>query len=313
MSGPLHDNELAISPSLVSALVSSQFPEYAALPIAALSATGSTNRLFRLGEELLIRLPRQPNSGAGISKERKWLPRLRDELPVEVPEIVALGRPAAGYPEPWSITGWLEGDLPSVWQPGDPPDPARSVLASALAAFIRALQRIEIPEPARSDPGLRAYRGRPLSEHDATFRRAVRHLRKVPDLGLDLDAAEAVWLEALALPRASEVTADRWYHSDLVAENLLLRDGNLAAVLDFGGLAIGDPTIELHGAWELFDPPARALFRDTLEVDDLQWQLGRAWALAIALGALAYYWQTLPGRRRDRLAMARSVLSDATL
>lgn len=306
----LHRDELPISLELVRELIGSQFPQYAALPILPLTATGSTNRLFRLGGELLVRMPRQPNSGTGINKERYWLPKLREQLPAQLPEIIAVGEPDAGYPEQWSITSWLEGELPPVWQPGLPADPHRTTLAEELAAFIEALQGIEIPEAARTDDSLRWYRGRPLSEYDRAFQRTLAACRNISDLDLDLKAALDLWSDALTLPEAAQVLEERWYHSDLVAENLLIRDGHLTAVLDFGGLAIGDPTIELHGAWELFDPAARGVFRRSLGVDDHQWLRGRAWALAIALGALAYYWQTMPGRRRDRLAMARAVLED---
>ena len=312
MSDTLHANELPVSIDLVRRLVRSQFPEYATLSITPLGATGSTNRLFRLGENLLLRMPRQPASGAGINKERHWLPRLRNSLPVEIPEIIQLGQPEGGYPEHWSITRWLEGELPSVWQPGDPEDSAGVALATELAEFIQALQAIDIPQSARADASLRWYRGRPLIEYDKAFRRSLEICRGLDGLDLDLDAAGAEWSNALTLPGARDSSEERWYHSDLVTENLLLRDGRLAAVLDFGGLAIGDPTIDLHGAWELFDPQARQVFRERLNIDEHQWRRGRAWALAIALGALSYYWRTMPGRRRDRLAMARSVLADAS-
>jgi aminoglycoside phosphotransferase (APT) family kinase protein len=306
----LHEDELPISVDLVRALVDDQFPHYANLPLTALDVSGSTNRLFRLGDELLVRLPRQPQGGGGIGKEQRWLPRLRDRLPVEIPEIVALGRARHDYPVPWSITRWLYGELPTVWQPGAPVDPSRTKLAEELASFISALQRVEVPEDAIAGESLRAYRGRPLGEFDRQFRLNLEQCRRLPGLELDLQAAETIWTEALELPGAQHTTADRWYHSDLVAENLLLRDGALSAVLDFGGLAIGDPTIDLHGAWELFDPPAREVFRKTLNVDEATWLRGRAWALAIALGALPYYWRTMPNRRRDRLRMARSVIAD---
>jgi aminoglycoside phosphotransferase (APT) family kinase protein len=201
--------------------------------------------------------------------------------------------------------------LPQIWQPGEPEDPARATLAKAMAAFIQALQAIDIPPSAQSDESLRSYRGGRLAEHNNTFSHTVESCRSLTGLDLDLDAAEAVWSAALRLPDANGASEDRWYHSDLVAENLLLNDGHLTAVLDFGGLAIGDPTIDLHGAWELFDPAARQVFREALGVDEYQWLRGRAWALAIALAALSYYWQTMPERRRDRLAMVRSVLDEA--
>ena len=311
MQDVLHRNEIPISIELAHNLVAEQFPQFADMPIAPLGATGSTNRLFRLGGQLLIRLPRQPDSGAGIRKEARWLPELRSALPLEIPEIVALGQPSTEFPEPWSITRWLEGDLPKIWPPGDPDDRGGAALAAQLAGFIKALQDIEVTEDARADESLRWYRGRPLAEYDQTFRRTLEHCRSLGAIDLDFAAAERVWSDALQLSATTPAATEHWYHSDLVAENLLLREGNLAAVLDFGGLAIGDPTIDLHGAWELFDPAGRMTFRSALGVDDEQWLRGRAWALAIALGALSYYWQTMPNRCRDRLAMARAVLADA--
>ncbi len=89
-----------------------------------------------------------------------------------------------------------------------------------------------------------------------------------------------------------------------------MRDGQLTGLLDFGGLGIGDPTVDLHGAWELFEPDARAAFRSRLDVDDATWLRAKAWALAIALMTFSYYWQTMPGRIESRLVMARAVLAD---
>ena len=128
-------------------------------------------------------------------------------------------------------------------------------------------------------------------------------------LDVDLVKAEALWEEALTLPGAYETEPDRWYHGDLVAENLLVANGRLVAVLDLGSVSVGDPTVDLHGAWEILDAPARALFAAKLGVTEAEWLRGRAWALGIALGALAYYWNTMPERRRDRLAMLRNVLA----
>ncbi len=308
---PLHDNEIPISVELVRELVDSQCPDYSNLPLTQLGASGSTNILFRLGEEFLVRLPRQPGGSSGIGKEERWLPEIRSHLPVEIPEIVFIGKPASGFPERWSITRWIDGELPATCSPDDPVNADRTRLAIDLADVILALRRIKVTEAALADKSLRWYRGRPLVEFDNQFQRNIEKCRTLRDMDLDLDAAASVWKESLTLPGASDVLPDQWYHSDLVAENLLLTEGRLTAVLDFGGLAIGDPTIDLHGAWELFDEPARNTFRERLGVDDAEWLRGRAWALAIAFGCFSYYWETLPGRREDRLAMAKSVLADA--
>jgi len=312
MTDTLHDDEIPLDVDLVRKLIDGQFPHYASLPLRRLGASGSTNVLFRLGEDLLVRLPRQPGGGSGIDKEQRWLPTISHRLPVTVPQTVVLGEPADRFDERWSITRWLEGELPEVWVPGQPSVSSKSILAADLADVLIALGDIDVPPAAAADPNLRWYRGRALSEYDSYMQRTVVQCRSIEDLELDFGLVSRVWKEALSLPGASEAGPDRWYHSDLVAENLLLVDDRLVSVLDFGGLAVGDPTIDLHGAWELFDPPARDVFRTRLGVDDAQWLRGRAWALAIALGALAYYWNTMPGRRRDRLAMARSVLADAT-
>ena len=307
----VHDDEIPIDIDLVRKLVDTRFPQYAALPLSRLGASGSTNALFRLGDDLLVRLPRQPGGSAAIAKEQRWLPEIGRHLPVAVPEIVAIGEPAFDFGERWSIVRWLDGELAKAYAPDDPPAPERLTLAADLADVILALRAVDVPEAAACDPALRWYRGRSLAEFDGRMRLYIQQCRSIEGLDLDLDAALAVWADALKVPGAYEMSPDRWYHSDLVAENLLLTDGRLTAVLDFGGLAVGDPTIDLHGAWEVLDPPAREVFRTRLEVDDAEWLRGRAWALGIALGTLTYYWETMPGRRRDRLAMARSVLADA--
>jgi len=311
MVNRLHDNELRIDLNLVERLIATQFPRYARMSLQPLGASGSSNVLFRLGDDFLVRLPRQPGGSASIDKESRWLPIIRDHLPVVVPKIVGVGHPAFGFDERWSIVGWLDGDLPVACTPGTAASTERSTLAVDLAEFILALQSVDIPEAAKQDPALRGYRGRSLAEFDRQTRRNIQQCRAIHHLDLNLDAALAVWEGAMHAADAGHIAPDRWYHSDLVAENLLVADHHLTAVLDFGGLAIGDPTIDLHGAWEVLDAPAREVFRDRLGVSDADWYRGRAWALAIALGTFTYYWQKMPNRMQDRLAMARSVLADA--
>lgn len=147
-----------------------------------------------------------------------------------------------------------------------------------------------------------------MSALDAQIRQYLTECRGLTDLPLDLDACLEIWTEAVTLPAPG--AADRWVHADLVAENLLVRDDRLAAVLDFGGLAVGDPSVDLIVAWEVLGPGARQTFRSNLGVDDLTWRRGRGWALAIAVMTFAYYWDSMPARCAARLAMAHQVLAD---
>lgn len=307
----LHSDELHIDDAMVRSLVARDLPEHALKPLSKLRASGSTNTLYRLGPDLLVRLPRQPGGGAGIIKEARWTPLLAENLPVAVPQVVAVGGPGFGYPEQWSVTRWLEGEHPVRAEPGVEAGveaaAGRSALAEDLANVIGALRALEVP----ADPGpeLRWYRGSALAGFDSAVRTYIDQCRTLDGLDVDLEKAEALWEEALSLPGAQEAGPDRWYHGDLVAENLLVANGRLVAVLDLGAVSVGDPTVDLHGAWEVLDEPSRALFAAKLGVTEDEWLRGRAWALGVALGALAYYWNTMPERRRDRLAMLRNVLA----
>lgn len=146
---------------------------------------------------------------------------------------------------------------------------------------------------------------------DAAIRQYLADCSTLPGLDLDLDACLRLWEAAIVLTGADEAVAARWFHGDLFAENLLLREGRLAAVLDFGGLSVGDPTVDLVVAWEVLDPSGREAFRSILGIDEVTWLRGRAWALAIAVMTFPYYWHTMPDRCASRLAMARTVLADA--
>jgi aminoglycoside phosphotransferase (APT) family kinase protein len=306
----LHSDEIPIDAELVSLLVSRVMPAYADAPVRRLASSGSTNALFRLGEELLVRLPRQPGGSQAIAKEAKWLPVLGPLLPVPVPQVVAVFDPDCGYPERWSVVRWIDGAHPVAVDPDTPVDPRREELAKNLATFLDALRQVEIPTVAVNNPDLQSYRGEPLATMDEGTRENIERCRSLGDFGFDLDAAEQMWVEAMKLPGAAERTTPRWLHSDLAAENLLVRDGALTAVLDFGGLAVGDPTVDLVVAWEVLDPPARELFRRQIGIDEASWLRGRAWALSLTL-MIWYYWTTMPQRRARCMAVGRNVLADA--
>lgn len=302
----LHDDEIAIDLPLVRALVDRGLPDLAGAALQPLTATGSDNALFRLGTDLLVRLPRQPGGSRSIEKEARWLPHVATALPVAVPEIVAVGAPGFGYPERWSVVRWIDGSVPDV-----PPQADVARLAGDLADVVGALRALEVPDRALADPALRWYRGAPVAELDGETRHRIAACRDLPDLDLDLGACERVWDAAMALPAGGAVGGPHWLHGDLLAENLLVEDGRLAAVLDFGGLAIGDPTVDLAGAWEVLDQAGREAFRAALGIDELTWLRARAWALALAVMTFPYYWRTMPARCTARLAMARAVLADA--
>ena len=311
MTDPLHDDELLIDLSLVRGLLDRALPEYASMPLSRLRASGSTNALFRLGDGLLVRLPRQPGGTATIEKEARWLPKIGPLLPVSVPEVVAVGEPDLGYPERWAVVRWLEGDVPAIADPASHAGPTGPALARDLAAVVTALRDIPVPDSALADPQLRSYRGAPLGSMDDATRGNLAACRDISGLDSDLDAALQVWEEAMALPETGSGSEPRWYHGDLMAENLLVRGGRLTAVLDFGVLAVGDPTVDLIVAWEVLDPPARDVFRRAVKADETSWLRGRTWALSLALMTFPYYWNTMPDRCASRLAVVRSVLADA--
>jgi aminoglycoside phosphotransferase (APT) family kinase protein len=307
VTGRLHHDEIPIDDALVRSLLGTLSSSYGQLPLRRLDTSGSSNALFRLGDELLVRLPRQPGGTATIEKEQRWLPYVAGALPASVPEIVSVGAPGFGYPERWSVVRWLAGEVPAVPAAAEEP---RHHLAGDLARVVTGLRGLDVPDAATHDPHLRSYRGEPLVGMDGSTREALASCRQIDALDLDLDACTAVWDDAMSLPGAHEVAEPRWYHGDLVAENLLVRGGRLAAVLDFGGLSVGDPSVDLVVAWELLDPCARARFRAAVDVDDATWLRGRAWALALSVMTFPYYWATMPERCANRLALARAVLAE---
>jgi len=287
----------------VRRLIDHQVPSLRDEPIEPIPSSGSTNALFRWGGELVVRLPRQPGGSASILKEAHWLPYVAEHLTAPVPEVVTIGEPGFGYPESWLVTRWIEGATPPVAC-------ASSGLARDLAVFAAELGELPVPPEARTDPRLSWYRGRPLADFVDDFANLVDQCREIPGLALDLDHARRVWEDAVAA-EASLSPRVCWYHGDLLAENLLAREDRLAAVLDFGGLSVGDPSVDLIAAWEVLDSGAREVMRTALGVSDAAWQKSMGWALLIALLTFPYYWESMPARCADRRAMAVAVLAEA--
>jgi aminoglycoside phosphotransferase (APT) family kinase protein len=291
----MHPEEVETDVALVRRLLARQFPQWADLPITSVDSYGTDHDIYRLGDYLVARMPRVGWAIGQAAKEREWLPRLAPQLPLAVPMPLAMGLPAEGYPFEWSIYEWLPGDNANSHI--DDLDQA----AVALAEFIRALRQIDTtgahPRPVHG-------RGGPLSEGDKQVRRSIMELGD----RIDSDTTLRIWEESLAAPpwEGKEV----WVHGDLLPGNLLVVEGRLSGVIDFGGLNVGDPACDLQPAWNIFSGESRERFFTELEVDQASWLRGRGWALYQAVSALPYYWDTNPGMIRQASRALAQVLAD---
>lgn len=278
---------------LVRRLVASQFPQWAHLPVSPVTFGGKNNTTFHLGDEMSVRLPSARAYVAQVEKEQAWLPRLAPLLPLPIPEPVGLGEPGEGYPWPWSVYRWIEGETAALDRIPDLPRFARD-----LAGFLRALQAIDVADgPAAGQHNF--FRGGPLATYDAQTRQAIT------DLGGSIDGATAlvIWEQALAAEWSNPPV---WLHGDVAAGNLLVKDGKLSAVIDFGILGVGDPACDLAIAWTLLHGEARAAFREALPLDAGTWARGRGWTIWKALIVAA----GLPGSSEDEMARSRLIIAD---
>lgn len=284
-----------IDAALVRRLLAAQFPHWSDMEIRPVAAPGMDNMTYRLGEGLSVRLPRFERWVGQVDREQYWLPRLAPRLPVAVSQPLARGEPGAGYPFPWSVYRWLDGELFDADRPSDPLGFARD-----LAGFIAALWEID-PSGGPGPQWSNAYRGARIDAPVDSVAAKERVLPKLAALrGLtDTDALLAVWDDALAAPAWD--APPRWLHGDLFPGNLLTVDGRLSAVIDFGTLAVGDPACDVVSAWMFGNARARALMRAELAVDDATWARARGWALA---GALPVPTDPFFAERPDRVTAA---------
>ncbi len=289
----MQPDKMQIDVALVSQLVATQFPHWAYLPIRPVADGGWDNRTFHLGEQMTVRLPSAAYYAQQVEKEQRWLPRLAPQLPLPIPVPLAMGQPGAGYPWHWSIYRWLDGEIAATERIADLPQ-----FALDLAQFLVALYQID-PTGGPPPGPHNFYRGGSLTVYDGETRQAIAALEGV----IDTDAATAVWEAALAATwRGSPV----WLHGDVAAGNLLVQDGRLSAVIDFGTSGVGDPACDLAIAWTLLAGECRETFRAALPLDDATWARGRGWTLWKALITVA----ALPGTNALAARESRRILDD---
>ncbi len=274
----MHDDEIEIDADLVRALLGDQMPEFVDRSLRPVEPWGTDNAIWRLGDDLVIRLPRIDWAVEQVDLEATWLPRLAPHLPVAVPQPVAVGDPGCGYPHRWAVHRWIPGDGASLDRVHD----ARG-FALDLAAVVRGLGRVPVEgaPPARN-------RARPLREYDGATRRAIEAAAHL----IDAEAATAVWEEALAAP--AHDAPPTWVHGDLEG-NCIVRDGRLHGLVDWGSACAGDPAVDVQVVWSpLFDDESRSTFLAALGVDDATLMRSRGAAIHQACAALPYYLDTYP-------------------
>ena len=270
-------SKIEINVTLAQKLIAEQFPQWAHLPIKPVLVGGHDNRTFHLGEAMSIRLPSAQCYADKVEKEQTWLPRLAPHLSITIPTPIAMGKPSRDYPWNWSIYRWIDGESANTL-PSDSLD--LSLIAEDLAQFLCELHHIDstgVPLVGGPD---NFYRGDSTKIYDAQTREAIAQLHGI----IDTDAATAVWDKATS---SEWHKTPVWIHGDLTAGNILIKNGSLAAVIDFGGMGTGDPACDLVIAWAFFHGESREIFKSSVPLDADTWARARGWALWKALITLA--------------------------
>jgi aminoglycoside phosphotransferase (APT) family kinase protein len=273
----LHADQVDIDEVVARRLIAEQLPRYARLPLHRVASGGTENAVFRLGSALAVRMPLTPGAVGGLLTEVRWLPVVAGRVSLDVPEVVATGSPGEGFPFPWAVLTWLPGEDALSGR-------FRSLVdtATALANFVAELRSIDLAD------GPVGGRGGPLVRRDEAFRSALSQC----DGLLDVGRAAAVWDDALAAPPWDGTPV--WLHADLIPGNLLVREGRLAGVIDFGTISTGDPAYDVTAAWHILDAASRPAFLDLVGADDATRRRARGLVLSGGVIALPYYLHTNP-------------------
>ncbi|MER5336580.1 aminoglycoside phosphotransferase family protein [Micromonospora sp. NPDC002717] len=266
---------------LVRRLLRSQAPQLAEMPLKRLATAGVNNTIYRLGDDLTVRLPQTAWCADHIRKEQRWLPALGEHVTLRIPTLVHACEPGGDFPWHWSIYGWLDGD-----EAVHTPVTDEHAMARQLATLIEELQQVTITDGPLSGEHS-GMRGLPLAVRDPVVRQALANITS-----FDTAAATAAWEAAVRTPAWQGPPV--WSHGDLHPGNVLVDNGVLSAVIDWEMLSVGDPALDLSGAWMLLTEAGRETFRNSLTIDDDTWARGRGWALCIGVIAAAYYHDSNP-------------------
>ncbi len=265
-------------------------------------AVGSSNWVFRVGDGHAVRLPRSDAYAVDLLTEARWLPRLSLSLETPVPDVELLAEPSVLFPRPWTLVTWLPGENPRELDPAE-----QMRLARSLGRFMWNLHDLDTfgLEAGARRWGYRA--GEPVNETiDAWVEDAAQQLAGL----FDPTQVRKAWRRLREVPAASG--APCWVHTDLSTENLLVApDGQLVGVIDFGGLGIGDRSVDLLYAWSMFDEPAREELRSEAQADEATWLRARAWAfVGPGLSTICSYRHSMPARTRTLIRMVEAVSED---
>lgn len=278
----MHDDEVVVSTEIVATLIREQFPQWGGRELRLVPSTGTVSAIYRIGDDLAARFPlRLADSGAVLAvleREARASAELAQVSRFPVPEPVALGKPGAAYPMPWSVQTWLPGTIAFVADPS-----GSDAFAEDLAVFVAALRKADTRGRTFSGDG----RGGELTQHDEWMATCFEESEGL----LDVPRLRRMWSELRQLPRDS---ADVMSHGDLIPGNVLVEGDRLSGVLDTGGFGPADPALDLVGAWHLLQAGPREVLRQTLGSDDLEWERGKAWAFQQAMGLVWYYVDSNP-------------------
>lgn len=297
----MHPDQIFVDAGQVAALVEHQFPQWAALPVTAVRSHGTVNALFRIGGDLVGRFP---IVAGDVDQTRRWLAAdaeaarwLLGRVPVATPEPVVVGEPGEDYPLPWAVYRWLPGTTAD--RAGVAQDP---VFARDVAGVVLALRTLDTQ--GRRFEG--THRGGLLPSQDDYVTTCIARSEGM----IDCRALTRLWAELREAPR--DDAPDLWTHGDLMPGNMLVTGGRLSAVIDVGGLMPADPALDLQPAWNLMDPASRRVFRQTLRSSDAEWDRGRGWAFAQAIGCLHYYAVTNPVMSLTARRTLQALLDDTS-